>query len=53
MVMKVPISGGTATTLVSGQNSPGSIAVDATSVYWTNVGTAPDSNGTVMKLTPK
>lgn len=45
-VMSVPLAGGTPTTLASGQ-TPTDIAVDGSSVYWTNNG------GTVMKLTPK
>jgi hypothetical protein len=35
-VMKAPLSGGTPTTLASGQDFPLAIAVDSTSVYWSN-----------------
>lgn len=50
-VMKVPLTGGTPSTLASGQGIPGGLAMDATSVYWTT--DDGDSVGTVMKLTPK
>src|SRR5207302_1199439 len=44
-VMKVPVDGGPAAMLSTGQGSCRAIAVDATSVYWTSY-----SNGTVMKV---
>jgi hypothetical protein len=43
-VMKAPLHGGSATTLVAGQNLPGFGAIDATSVYWRN------ADGSVMKV---
>ena len=47
--MKAPLSGvpdgGAPTPLASGQNTPYDIAVDGTSVYWTDPG-----SGTVMKV---
>ena len=46
-VMKVPVNGGTPTTLASGQDEPDAIAVDGTSVYWIN---SVRTNGAVMKL---
>lgn len=33
-VMSQPLSGGTPTTLASGQWGPGSIAIDASRIYW-------------------
>jgi hypothetical protein len=45
-VMKVPIGGGSATTLASGQNAPTGIAVDAANAYWTN----DNQSGSVMKV---
>ena len=44
-VMRARKGGGEPQTLASGQKSPYSLAVDATSVYWTNI-----DDGTVMKV---
>ncbi len=48
--MKVPLSGGSPTTLASGQAGPAAIAVDATSVYWTKFPENSPADGTVLKV---
>jgi hypothetical protein len=54
-VWKIPRTGGTPTLLASHQGTPNRIAVDTTSVYWTNAEDWPaqSSGGQVMKLSPK
>jgi hypothetical protein len=52
-VRKVAKSGGATITLATGQLLPWGIAVDATSVYWTDAGGDSAATGTIMKLTPK
>ncbi len=54
-MLKVPIDGGAPTTLASGLRSAYEIAVDDTSVYWTDLGYCDGGicDGTVMKLSPK
>ena len=51
-VMKVPVAGGTLTTLALAQNTPQSIAIDGTSAYWINAGTGANyfTDGAVMKV---
>ena len=57
--MKVPVGGGSATTLASGQSYPFGIAVDGMNVYWINscnggcpgtVMTVPLGGGTIATL---
>ena len=55
MVVSVPIGGGPQTVIASGQGSPVSVAVDATSVYWLNQFYEPQTgsllSGAVMRAT--
>ena len=48
-MMKLPIGGGAPVTLASAQPGPQHIAVDATNVYWTNIGSV-DDTGSVMAV---
>ena len=49
-VMRVAIGGGTAIVLASGQDYPLGIAVDDSSVYWTNVAGNGANQGKVLKV---
>jgi hypothetical protein len=52
-VLTVPLAGGSAVTLASGQNNPHSIALDTTSVYWANLDAVmkmPKAGGTPVAL---
>lgn len=47
--MKIPKSGGKPTVLASEQSHPSDLAIDDTSVYWANSGTAAQGGG-IMKI---
>jgi len=53
--MKVSLDGGTPTALAFGLSFPCFISVDASGVYWTNLGTSTNNytDGSVMKVSPK
>lgn len=46
-IFKMPIAGGPVTTLATGQVQPAHVAVNATHVYWTNVGDFHDEVGLI------
>jgi hypothetical protein len=48
-IKKVPLAGGTVTTLATGQSSPYKVVVDANNVYWVTYGTG-KTDGTVMSV---
>ena len=52
-INEAPLTGGTVTTLESGQAEPTEVAVDASHIYWASGGTineAPLTGGTVTTL---
>jgi uncharacterized repeat protein (TIGR03803 family) len=52
-INRVPLAGGTATTLVTGQNQAGGLAVTSTNVYWASesgVMVAPLTGGAASQL---
>lgn len=51
-VTRVAFDGGSPEVLASGLDRPAGIVLDSTSVYWADVGLAPNTGG-VERLTPK
>lgn len=51
-VMKAPLSGGPPVAVATGQVNPGFMTVDATKIYWANVGTAASdwADGSIMMV---
>jgi hypothetical protein len=49
-IMRVPLGGGTAVTLASAQDPSVGLAVDSSSLYWTDYA---GGVGTIVRLTPK